>query len=227
MAPQKDTEASQAAPQSPARGEATHRASPSARLIDGLAERGFAVVDGLLALPLVAELRARAAELSTAGALHPARIGRGAQERRASDVRGDFIAWLEEPQLDAEQQLLARVEALRLEMNRELAAGLVEFEGHFAVYPPGAAYTRHSDRPSGSDARAISFVLYLNDAWSSDDGGALRIYDETGGFIDVLPAGGRAVAFQSERFEHEVRPARRERLSFTGWFRRRTLDELA
>ena len=32
------------------------------------------------------------------------------------------------------------------------------------------------------------------------------------------------VAFQSERFEHEVLPATRERLSFTGWYRRRPLE---
>jgi hypothetical protein len=29
------------------------------------------------------------------------------------------------------------------------------------------------------------------------------------------------VAFVSDRFEHEVLPGRRERMSFTGWFRRR------
>jgi SM-20-related protein len=40
----------------------------------------------------------------------------------------------------------------------------------------------------------------------------------------VLPQGGRLVAFQSDRFEHEVLPARRERMSFTGWFRRRPLE---
>jgi SM-20-related protein len=40
----------------------------------------------------------------------------------------------------------------------------------------------------------------------------------------VLPQGGRLVAFLSDRFEHEVLPARRERMSFTGWFRRRSLD---
>jgi SM-20-related protein len=39
--------------------------------------------------------------------------------------------------------------------------------------------------------------------------------------MDVLPQGGRLLTFLSERFEHEVLPAHRERISLTGWFRRR------
>ncbi len=159
--------------------------------------------------------------------MHPARIGRGVNERRAADVRGDFIAWLEEPQLDAEQQLLEVLEQTRVAMNRSLMTGLVDFEGHYARYPAGAGYARHSDRPKGSDVRAISAVLYLNERWTAEDGGALRIFADDGESIDVLPAGGRLVAFDAQRFEHEVLPSRRERLSFTGWFRRRSLDELA
>jgi len=156
--------------------------------------------------------------------LRPARIGRGPNERLAPDVRGDFIAWLSEPELDAEQLLLARLEEMRVAVNRGLMAGLEDFQGHFALYPAGAGYARHSDRLAGTDVRAISTILYLNDAWTDDDGGALRIHTGSGRFEDVLPMGGRLVAFQSDRFEHEVLPARRERLSFTGWYRRRPLE---
>ena len=158
------------------------------------------------------------------GALRPARVGRGAQEQLAPEVRGDFIAWLSEPELDAEQRLLARMDELRMALNRALMAGLEDFQGHFALYPRGAAYARHFDRLVGSDVRAISAVLYLNDGWSEADGGNLRIYTGGGASEDVLPLGGRLVAFMSDRFEHEVLPGRRERMSFTGWFRRRPLE---
>ena len=104
------------------------------------------------------------------------------------------------------------------------AASLEDYQGHFAVYPNGAAYARHFDKLQGSDLRAISAALYLNDAWSAEDGGQLRMYLGGGRSEDVLPVGGRLVAFLSDRFEHEVLPARRERMSFTGWFRRRPLD---
>ena len=97
-----------------------------------------------------------------------------------------------------------------------------EVEAHYAIYPPGTRYGRHRDRFRDDDARVLSCVLYLNDAWTHDDGGALRLYDGDGA-IDVLPEGGRLVAFLSADFEHEVLPARRERLSIAGWFRRRVL----
>jgi SM-20-related protein len=140
-------------------------------------------------------------------------------------VRGDFIAWLDAPADDAERELVERLDSLRATFNRELMTGLVDFEGHYARYPAGAGYARHLDRLSGSDVRVLSAVLYLNDAWSADDGGALRVHLPDGGCRDVSPRGGNLFVFRSEAFEHEVLPARRERLSFTGWFRRRPAGE--
>ena len=102
--------------------------------------------------------------------------------------------------------------------------GLEDFQGHFALYPSGAAYARHVDRLAGTDVRAISVALYLNDDWAACDGGVLRMYTGGGASEDVLPRGGRLVAFLSDRFEHEVLPSSRERLSFTGWYRRRPLE---
>lgn len=169
-------------------------------------------------------MRARCVELHEAGALKPARVGRGDNQKHLPEVRGDFISWLELPERDAEQRVLARLDELRAALNRALMTGLEDFQGHFALYPRGAGYARHFDRLVGTDMRAISAALYLNDAWESDDGGQLRLYVGGGASVDVLPQGGRLVAFQSDRFEHEVLPARRERMSFTGWFRRRPLE---
>ena len=173
---------------------------------------------------MLADLRARCLELRETGGLRPARIGAGRQQKLVPEVRGDFIAWLSQPERDAEQLLLGKLEELRAALNRALMAGLEDFQGHFALYPAGAAYARHFDRLVGNDVRALSAALYLNDNWQPDDGGQLRIYTGGGKSEDVLPQGGRLVAFQSDRFEHEVLPARRERLSFTGWFRRRPLE---
>jgi SM-20-related protein len=182
------------------------------------------VVEFLVDPRLLADLRERCQELHASGALRAARVGRGPQERLAPEVRGDFIAWLSEPALDAEQRLLAQLDELRVALNRALMTGLEDFQGHFAVYPRGAIYARHFDRLVGSDERAISAALYLNEQWTEADGAHLRIYTGGGAYEDVLPAGGRLVAFVSDRFEHEVLPGRRERMSFTGWFRRRSLE---
>ena len=66
----------------------------------------------------------------------------------------------------------------------------------------------------------LSCVVYLNDAWRDDDGGALRLHLPAGP-RDVPPRGGSLVAFLADRVEHEVLPASRERCSVAGWFRRR------
>lgn len=238
MAPEEDTEdrekgtpQGRGGPQQPpAPGAApegsSRRAPPPASLTEQLAARGFGCVDDFVDAGLLEDLRVRCRSLYAAGALRPARIGRGAQERLAPEVRGDFIAWLSEPELDAEQRLLTRLEELRVVLNRGLMAGLEDFQGHFALYPAGAGYARHSDRLAGSDVRAISVALYLNEGWSEADGGALRLHLGSG-HHDVLPLGGRMVAFRSDRIEHEVLPGRRERLSFTGWYRRRPLEGFA
>ncbi len=184
------------------------------------------MVDDFVDAGLLTQLRWRCSELQASGALRPAMVGRGPKAQLAPEVRGDFISWVQQPSRDSEQVLLEKLDGLRADFNRALMTGLADFEGHFAVYPRGAGYARHFDRLHGSDLRAISAALYLNDAWQEDDGGQLRLYLGGGRSEDVLPVGGRLVAFLSERFEHEVLPARRERMSFTGWFRRRSLDGL-
>ncbi|MEG0248677.1 MAG: 2OG-Fe(II) oxygenase, partial [Pseudomonas sp.] len=91
----------------------------------------------------------------------------------------------------------------------------------FALYPPGAFYRKHLDRFRDDDRRAVSAVIYLNPDWSADDGGELRMSLRDGVEHDVRPIGGSLVVFLSADIPHEVLPARRDRLSVTGWFRRR------
>jgi len=192
---------------------------------EALAERGWATVSDFL--PAVT-WRALAAEVRVAhayGHLRPAGVGRGERYCLADDVRGDQIQWLDgTPASAAQRDALARLDRLRAMLNRELQLGLFDLEAHFALYPPGAAYRIHRDQHHGSQARVLSCVVYLNTDWKAEHGGALRLYlDQEAGQNrrDVLPEGGKLVCFLSERFWHEVRPAARERLSLTGWFRRR------
>ena len=91
-----------------------------------------------------------------------------------------------------------------------------------ALYPPGSFYRKHLDQFRGVAHRKVSAILYLNPAWSVDDGGELRLYLEPAGegeYRDIAPLGGTLVCFRSDRFHHEVLPTRRERRSLTGWFR--------
>jgi len=194
-------------------------------LAEAIAAEGWAVVPDFIESELISELRAECRRFAAEGALRAAAVGSGAGRQTRSDIRTDEIRWLEQADATpAQRRCLARFEALRLALNRELQLGLFEFECHFSRYAPGAFYRKHLDQFRGDRRRRLSCVLYLNENWAREDGGELRLHldaAETGKFEDVLPAGGTLVLFLSERFAHEVLPAKRERLSLAGWFKTR------
>jgi SM-20-related protein len=193
-----------------------------ARIALDIESTGYAVVPEFLPVDVVAALRARADALDAADELSAAGVGRGGRRVVDAATRGDRIRWLDAHDDDAAEGVLRdALETLRLELNRVLALGLFEMEMHYALYPPGARYAPHVDRFRDDDARVLSCVLYLNERWSADDGGALRLQLEAREPLDILPEGGTLVAFLSARFVHEVLPARRARWSVTGWLRRR------
>jgi SM-20-related protein len=194
-----------------------------AQVCQGIAANGHAVVADFLPAPHVAALAAEAGRRAATGEFGPAGIGHGERRAERSDIRGDRIVWLDEHALSSlERALWNALDALRVALNRVTFLGLFTFEGHYALYSPGAFYRRHRDVFLDDDTRVLSCVLYLNEAWTATDGGALRIHLSKTESRDVTPVGGTLVCFLAERYEHEVLPAKRERLSMTGWFRRRS-----
>lgn len=191
------------------------------RIVDDLAARGWSqqniFLPERLTHDLAAECRKRAAE----GELAPAGVGRGQGQEVREGIRGDHIQWLEPGQAVSCDEYLQLMDSLRQALNRGLYLGLEEFESHFALYPPGAFYLKHVDRFRDDDARTVSAVLYLNNAWLPEQGGQLRLYLDDEVTYEVQPTGGCLVVFLSADMPHEVLPATRERLSLTGWFRRR------
>lgn len=192
------------------------------RIVDDLAEHGWSRQSIFLPLDLTAELAAECRLRHARGELERAGIGRGESPLIREGVRGDHIAWLEpDDEHPGVQRYLQLMDTLREAFNRTLFLGLEDYESHFALYPPGAFYVRHLDRFRDDDRRMVSLVLYLNDAWLPEQGGELRLYLDEQRHQDVLPLGGSLVCFLSGQLPHEVLPATRERLSLTGWFRRR------
>ncbi len=193
---------------------------PEDRLATGLHERGWVVLPGFLSPPEVLALHTELAARRLRGELAAAGIGHA--RRPDAGVRRDRTCWLE-GDTPAQQQFLARMETLRLAINRCLFLGLFEFEAHFAHYPPGAFYRRHRDAFISSDARVVSAVCYLNDGWQAADGGELVIWPQPRTrtvAATVLPEAGTLACFLSEQVPHEVRPTQRDRCSIAGWFRR-------
>lgn len=198
-----------------------HAITHTEQAIDDIAKDGYAVIEQFLPAATIAALANQALALKTAGSLRKAVTGKG-QHPSSDGLRGDFIYWLESPDSEAQQQYLQAMYELKATLNRSLCMGLFEFETHFAVYPTGTGYTKHLDQLKNTQDRQISSILYLNKNWQDDDGGALRLYLNNSVHEDITPLGGKLVVFLSSRFWHEVLPAKRERISLTGWFRTRS-----
>lgn len=190
-----------------------------------LDERGLAVTPNFIEPDLVRDLRAETLALRAGGDFRPAGVGRGEAWHLNPEIRSDFVHWIDPAALTPLQKVVwTQFEDLRLAINARLLLGLFSWEGHLTIYPPGARYARHLDRFRSAMHRTVSTILYLNEGWTPEDGGQLRIYLDTGSdpeSFDVLPEAGTLVTFLSDRFEHEVLPAARERMSLTGWFTRR------
>jgi len=182
---------------------------------------GLSVRDRFLAASQIRALADCARLRRARGDFDAARIGGGPSLRRREDIRGDSTCWITPPLWPAEQALLGELERLRLELNRQNLLGLFELELHYAWYPPGAGYERHVDQPQGRVQRRVSLVLYLNEDWTPEAGGELRIFDEADGHRDIAPVAGRLVCFLTPGREHAVLPTQRDRLSVSGWFRTR------
>ncbi len=206
-------------------------------LLEPLVESGWVLLPDFLDASQVEALRQLAQRHREQGDFYPAGIGANRERTRNPTIRGDQICWLEPEPADEANVPVAYAEfcrflaALRRQLNRSLYLGLGETEVHLALYPPGGRYQKHIDNFRGRSARIITFILYLNADWQSKQGGQLRLYTNDDNehecselcYTDISPQGGTLLVFLSERFYHEVLPASRERLSLTGWLRRREL----
>ncbi|HYC00813.1 MAG TPA: 2OG-Fe(II) oxygenase [Candidatus Limnocylindrales bacterium] len=187
-----------------------------------LGRTGIAVREQFLTADVVAELADNARAAHARGRFVAAAVGRGDARKVDAAVRGDLTLWLDPAAASAaERAYFDAVEELRSAVNQCLQLGAFEVEAHYALYPPGAAYARHRDVLRGTEARVVSTVLYLNEDWDGRDGGVLRVYLDGDSVREVLPRAGVFVCFLSDRFDHEVTVATRERWSVTAWLRRR------
>lgn len=185
-------------------------------LTRGLEAYGFVVLPDGLPRDVTCKLKQYVAAVDAEG-FRAAAVGRGMEQQRNRFVRRDLIHWMDErePQLAPWR---AWTESLRVYLNRELFLGLFSFESHLAHYRPGDFYRTHFDAFRGEANRVISLVCYLNEDWKQGDGGELVLHTSSGA-VTVQPVFRTVVLFLSEEMPHEVRPARRDRYSVTGWFR--------
>ncbi len=193
------------------------------QIADDLAESGYAVVERFLTSQEVDAI-VQLDEFKQ-GLLHFRRAGIGQQQERQinESIRGDFIQWIDKENAPEPVKVyINKVQTLITSLNQNLFLSLKDYEVHMTIYPAGSFYKRHLDQFKADDHRKLSIILYLNVDWKEGKGGQLRMHLPQGA-KDIFPEAGRLVCFRSDRIEHEVLPASRERLSLTGWI----LDQLA
>jgi len=186
------------------------------KIIDSLVDDGYIVITDVLSKELVTNLLNfskkengfKKAGISGKGDLHI-----------DNNRRRDKILWLENDN-STQSEFLEFTNGLKEYLNRELYMGLTYYESHFAIYNEGDFYETHLDSFKNSKNRVVTTVFYLNDKWTKDDGGELIIYDKNHKFLaKVLPKANTLVVFLSDKFPHEVKPAKIKRFSIAGWFR--------
>lgn len=191
-------------------------------ILNDIAQQGWSVQENFFSKELIAELKITLTSLRQQGMLKQAGIGRKKDFHIEQSIRSDEISWFDENNLnESQKKYLELTQQLQNAINENFYLGLFELEVHFALYPPNTFYKRHLDQHKNQDTRVITLITYLNDDWKKEDGGELQLYLKNGETVSVLPNAGTLVSFMSAEFEHEVLPAKRERASLTGWFRKR------
>jgi SM-20-related protein len=197
--------------------------------VNQLEKKQFVICDDFLNFEEITALIDDFQQRRNAGQFKSAGIGKGLNSHLNILIRNDETLWFESEQLTpAQKNLWNKLGQLKDAINSHFFMGLWHLEGHYAWYPAGGKYDAHLDRFSNDDARTISMVLYLNPDWKKGDGGELRIHREKENLppLDVEPIAGRLVCFFSADVLHEVLPSTKPRMSFAGWWKRRTSDLL-
>eukprot|EP01126_Amoeba_proteus_P064296 TRINITY_DN8984_c0_g2_i4.p1 TRINITY_DN8984_c0_g2~~TRINITY_DN8984_c0_g2_i4.p1 ORF type:complete len:320 (+),score=60.69 TRINITY_DN8984_c0_g2_i4:131-1090(+) len=175
------------------------------------------------------------------------KLKRAGAEGNDALVRGDVTTWIHVEDEREGKGLLPSSSALRIVLEqitvlerdfKKIISLQGEVEVQVAYYSgTGIGYSRHRDAyPVGIHSdntleRRLTVIFYSNPTWSTENGGALRIFLEpreklsTGlehiseGYHDVEPISGRIVVFLSGVVEHEVLPVFGPRVAVTSWYR--------
>ncbi|NOQ31642.1 MAG: 2OG-Fe(II) oxygenase [Helicobacteraceae bacterium] len=186
------------------------------KITDALVDDGYIIITDALSDQLSTSLKELAKQESN---FTKAGISSSSNLHIDTNKRRDKIKWLNEDS-SAQSEFLAFSNGLKEYLNKELYLGLSYYEAHLAIYKEGDFYEKHLDSFKNSKNRVVTTVYYLNDEWSKDDGGELVIYDENSNILTkVSPSSNTLVVFLSEKFPHEVLPAKSKRYSIAGWFR--------
>lgn len=190
-------------------------------LIEGLLNDQYGFCESFMEESTVLGLKNNLLSHLEEGEMYPAGIGKKFDYQKNASVRGDLIKWIDNESTDVyERILLDKIERFIQYLNRTCYTSINDYEFHYANYEVNSFYKRHLDQFKSEKGRKFSFIIYLNDDWTVDDGGKLSLYINASKIDEVYPMGGRTVFFKSDELEHEVHPSlTRNRISIAGWLK--------
>ena len=187
------------------------------QIADGLADKGYAVVDQFLEASAIDDILGSDELKEWKLHFKKAAVGKSAGRQVIEEIRGDYIQWIDTATASAPVAgYVHKLRTLIPMLNESLFLSLKDVEVHLTSYPVGTFYKRHLDQFRSDDHRKLSVICYLNKGWRGENGGQLRLHLPEGP-LDIFPLAGRLACFRSDQVEHEVMPANRERMSLTGW----------
>ena len=187
-------------------------------LIGSFMESRTGICERFMSGELAGRLRENLLQLDQTDRMKPAGIGNQTRDPTQT-TRGDKVSWIDPLSNEvSERAFLDQIENFIGYLNDSCYTGINAYEFHYALYETGSSYKRHVDQFSNNSDRKFSMIHYLNDAWLPEDGGELWIH-HPGKLEKIQPNIRKAVFFQSDECEHEVREASRPRMSITGWLK--------
>ncbi len=193
-------------------------------IAENLCHRGFHLVDHFLLPHQYDALSHTIHTLADENHFKLAKIGQRGSKTENVSIRNDKILWIDK--LTTDQSILpflAKLDGLCQILNQTLFLGLVDYETHFAIYPPQHFYKKHVDQFANKRDRRVSCVYYLNHDWQKAYGGELKLYDKEDTSLAIInPIGNRFVLFNSD-LPHEVCTTYQTRYSIAAWLKARPM----
>jgi hypothetical protein len=167
--------------------------------LNSLSQKGYVVIRDFIPNNLVHSLQNDVQDLRQKGKFRVARIGQDSTNTLNTEIRVAETCFIGPDKLgdcssDSRSKLYTILDTLRSDLSgnsvldkREPSGELVTAapaldvklsETLYAYYPEGGFYRRHRDAITGSASvlRKYSLLLYLNENWSPEDGGKLRLH---------------------------------------------------
>ncbi|MDX1350791.1 MAG: 2OG-Fe(II) oxygenase [Putridiphycobacter sp.] len=184
--------------------------------VDELAEKDYVNIDNFLSEKDLQTLHQFFNSKLAANDLDKAGIGTLGLHTINTEVRGDYVYWINQHNDLALNAIFRQTNTLIEKIKRYCFLSISDFECHLAFYPEKTFYKAHFDQFKERNNRILSFVLYLNKGWKKGDGGELIIH-EKGAKTTIEPFENRLVLFKSASVLHEVSMTFKPRYSLTGW----------